>query len=277
MHPTSYHCDGTGRDGGVYHHGTRTSGMAGHIHARDSTTFHPHLAGKRQNPHHDAGHFPNMDAQGMGAYDLAGEPAGAQRWKKNSTYREHYKHPQVRRQPLALGTAPRLNGERAQEAPHPAAGGVPDSLFNANNPMQKGTTGDIWSKAAHSSTYGEHFSGPGGLDHAARCNHANEVGNLLRRKGADAAARPADAEGSKFASYKSGRQQRPMLIKHSTHMDHFHGLQKEPARPANYVSLPDAHGKDVHLLLSPKGISAAKADGCARQKEATPPFGRRPG
>mmetsp|Transcript_39385 Transcript_39385/g.108528 ORF Transcript_39385/g.108528 Transcript_39385/m.108528 type:complete len:206 (-) Transcript_39385:118-735(-) len=43
MYPSSYHCDGTGRDIGIFNHGTRTCGKAHHVNATDHAAFLPRL------------------------------------------------------------------------------------------------------------------------------------------------------------------------------------------------------------------------------------------
>lgn len=231
----------------------------GHVGARDSTVFHPHLQGMRQNPHFGGTHFPNCDARAAGTPELMGQPVRDLGWVKTTTYRVDYTAPRVKRQPRTMSEGNnRFNGERAQEQMPPGVGGVPSALFSRGNPLHRGTEGDVWSRSAYSSTYRDHFSEPGGVDFTARYAHANEVKNLLHRKdaGADPGGVPRDMQRQGgFSPWQGGK---PMLIKHSHYKDHYHGFTSEPARPAVHVSLPDAHGPDVHMSFTPKaGTSSA--------------------
>mmetsp|Transcript_102889 Transcript_102889/g.331947 ORF Transcript_102889/g.331947 Transcript_102889/m.331947 type:complete len:232 (+) Transcript_102889:130-825(+) len=96
MYPTSYAPDGTGRDIGIYHHGTRTSGMAGHIGARDSALVHPRLTKGRENRQCGT-YFPAVGAMATQPLSKIATPReGPNPWSKStysSTYRDHHSDP----------------------------------------------------------------------------------------------------------------------------------------------------------------------------------------
>lgn len=172
MYPTSYAPDGSGRDIGLYNHGTRTSGKAFHVNARDSTVFHPHLQGKRKNPL-SSSYFPSAGSQVAGtprAYTPRQLAPDMDFWSKaaySSTYREHYSDP-------AAGNF---------AARHAAANEVTNLLFGSPAPTPR----QVNPMLVKNSTYRADYRG--GLDHPQH----EQILLLQEREAWDAAADEAAA------------------------------------------------------------------------------------
>mmetsp|Transcript_40865 Transcript_40865/g.80638 ORF Transcript_40865/g.80638 Transcript_40865/m.80638 type:complete len:158 (+) Transcript_40865:70-543(+) len=97
MHPASYHPDGTGRDLGVYHTGTRVSGAARHVNAQDSATCFPRLSRSAAN-RHCSSYFPvvgNMATRSTGTVTPRSgvKPEFWSQAAYSSTYRDHHSDP----------------------------------------------------------------------------------------------------------------------------------------------------------------------------------------
>mmetsp|Transcript_26266 Transcript_26266/g.57764 ORF Transcript_26266/g.57764 Transcript_26266/m.57764 type:complete len:286 (+) Transcript_26266:83-940(+) len=97
MYPSSYHPDGSGRDIGIYHHGTRTSGKAYHVNSCDSTVILPRLGQASQNrerwPHYPADAFTHLGAVPPFSSDVG---LGTSIWSPlthSTTYRDVHSNP----------------------------------------------------------------------------------------------------------------------------------------------------------------------------------------